>query len=483
MQVTIGAANDLGSIKVSKTYLQVIYIALGILVLAVTFRPIVEGDGVGYYAYLHAVLVTHSLDFTSEYNAAIAAHVPLYRPLVETHTSTGHLADYFPIGSAVLAAPAYIAALALRPSGEPQYGTPFVEAFTLTSLFLGLVALAICYRLAVLLTHSRRAALAGVLGAALATPFTYYALSDPSYSHTFSIFAVSAFLYAWWLGPPQSGKGWFGLGLLGGLMAMTRFQEGLFLAVVLIDVRRLRWSALLLIPGALVGFAPQLAVDQIQFGAWLPERPPEQALDPLHGQYLAALFSSRDGLFVWSPAILVAALGIGFFIQDRRMRWACLLTFVLELAIIGAAPDTPGRAFGPRRFLDLLPFAAVGLAAVAARVGPRLDWVVVGVLSGWNLVLDANFVYVMRSSPPDDYVALLAGQSDALASVPKLFAKGSVVRDLVLWRQAGAHFDPGHGFSLLLLQLVTVVTAVAVAQMPPDLPPAKSSAGVPGSDV
>jgi hypothetical protein len=434
--------------------------------IALTFRPVVEGDGVGYYAYLHAVLVSHSLAFTSEYSAAVGSHVPLYLPLVSTRTPTGNLADYFPIGPAVLAAPAFLVALVLQRSGEPQYGSPFVDAFTVASLFYGLIALAICYRLAVSVTASRRAAAGGVIGAALATPFVYYLLSDPSYSHSFSVFCVSAFLYLWWKHPPQTSKGWFGLGLLGGLMAMTRFQDGLLMAIVLVDVKRLRWPALLLGVGAIVGFAPQLVVDHIQFGGWLPERPPGQALDPLHGHYLEALFSSRDGLFVWTPAALFAAIGF-IFIRDRRLKVAFAIAFVLEAVIIGSVPDTAGRSFGSRRFLDLVPFAVLGLAALGDRIGSRLDWALVGALVTWNIVLEANFEYVMGSTQGSGLAAMLLGQGTALSYVPRLFAKGAVIRDLVLWQQAHGHFDPIGGLTLLGLEAACLAAAVAATRWPP----------------
>jgi len=449
--------------------LAAVYVAaaagFALALIALTFRPIVEGDGVGYYAYLHAVLVSHSLDFDSEYSAARAAHIPVYVPLVSTRTSTGQLADFFPIGAAVLAAPAYLAALALRPSGEPQYGSPFVDSFTLASLFYGLMALAICYRLAAAVAASRRAAVMGVVTATFATPFVYYALSDPSYSHTFSVFCVSAFLYLWWAHPPETSRAWFGLGVLGGLMAMTRFQDGLLMAIVLVDARRLRWPALLLVPGAIVGFAPQLAVDHAQFGGWLPERPPGQGLNPLHGNYLEALFSSRDGLFVWTPAALFAGLGF-LFVHDRRLRLALAIAFVLEVAIIGSVPDTVGRSFGARRFLDLMPFEAVGMAALAARVGSRLDWAVVAALCGWNLVLEANFEYVMGSTLGSGYLAMIRGQAAAVPYVPRLFTKGAVVRDLVLWQQAHGRFDPVGGLSLLMLEAAALAAAVAATRWP-----------------
>jgi hypothetical protein len=436
--------------------------AIAVLLLALTFRPVVEGDGVGYYIYLHAVFVSHSLDFANEYSAAIASHTPLYLPLVTTRTATGHLADFFPVGPALLSAPAYLIALALHGSGEPQYGSPFVEAFTLTSLLYGLVALAICYRLAAAVVLSRRAALVGVIGATLATPLVYYLLSDPSYSHTFSVFCVSAFLYAWWKGPPKTYRGWFGLGLLGGLMALTRFQDGLLVALVLIDFRRLRWPALLLIPGALIAFAPQLAIDQVQYGAWLPQRPPDQPLNLLHGNYFDVLFSSNNGLFVWTPVAVVAAAGF-FFLHDRRIQLACAFAFLVELVIDGSIGDYGGAAFGARRLLDLFPFAVVGVAAVAARIGQRFDWATFGVFCAWNLILIANFDYVVNASPDRGFARLLLGQLAALPDIPKLFAKGAVVRDLLLWQQAHTRFDSVGGITLLVLEAASVAVAVAIA--------------------
>ena len=435
---------------------------LAVLLLALTFRPVVEGDGVGYYAYLHAVFVSHSLELTNEYAAAIASHTPLYPDLVTTRTSTGHLADFFPVGPAILSAPAFLIALALQSSGEPQYGSPFVEAFTLASLLYGLIALAIGYRLARSVVVDSRAALIGVVGATLATPMVYYLLTDPSYSHTFSVFCVSAFLYAWWKGPPQAWRGWFGLGLLGGLMALTRFQDGLLVAIVLIDARRLRWPALALLPGVLIAFSPQLAFDQVQYGAWLPQRPPGQPLDLLHGNYLDVLFASNRGLVVWTPAVLVAAAGY-FFVQDRRLKLACIFAFVLEIVIEGAVGDLGGSAFGARRLLDLLPFAVVGLAATAARMGPRLGWAVVGVLCAWNVVLLANFEYVMSVDPHRGYLALLMGQVTALPDIPRLFGKGAVVRDLLLWGPAHTRFDPIGGITLLVLEAASVAVGLAAA--------------------
>ena len=427
-----------------------------VILLALTFRPVIEGDGVGYYSYLHAIFVSHNLSFESEYAAAIASHTPVLLQSVTARSAAGHLTDFFPIGPAILSSPTYLIALAFDPSGEPQYGAPFLQAFTFASLFYGLAGLGICYLLASAVVNRRSAAL-GVLVAAFATPYVFYLLSDPSYSHTFSVFCVSAFLYVWWKGPPATYRGWLVLGVLGGLMAMTRFQDGLLVAVLLVDVKKLRRPAVMLIPGLFIGFAPQLVVDYAQFGTVLPQRPPGEALDPLAGQYLSVLFSSSQGLLTWTPAALFAALGI-FLLKDRRLKVACLIGFIMEILVIGSAPDSVGYAFGQRRLLDLLPFATIGFAGLAARLEPWMRWVAAGALMLWNLTLMAGYEYLFPTGDPG-FAHLTVGQLSAVPYLPRLVAKGAVVRDLVLWGEAHTTFQPLPALSMLVLEAACVAAA------------------------
>lgn len=142
---------------------------------------------------------------------------------------------------------------------------------------------------------------------------------------------------------------------------------------------------------------------------------------------------------------------------------AAVIAFVLELVIVSWTPDTGGRAFGARRFLDLFPFAVIGLAAFACRF-PRTGWVPLAALSAWNLVLQANFVYVMNSiSSPIGYLDLLRGQASALNFVPRLFVKGAVVSDLLFWKQLHSHFNPVGGIATLAAELACALAAAVVA--------------------
>ncbi|HXM59200.1 MAG TPA: hypothetical protein VOB72_27640 [Candidatus Dormibacteraeota bacterium] len=449
-------------------------------VIAVAFRPVVQGDGVGYFSYLHAALVRHSLDLRPEYIAATVAAVNSNPTILEAPTATGRPANFFPIGPALLAAPAYAAALALGGAGQPPYGPAPVGAFTLTSLLLGLVALLLCWRL----TGSAVAVAATALG----TPYVFYLLLEPSYSHMFSAFAATFFVWTWWRGrDARTPAGWLWLGVLAGLMTIVRWQDAALAAIALLTPpppgqrRRL----LLLAPGALAAVAPQLVVDRVIFGTWLPQRPPGQALDPLAGHQLQVLLSSWHGLFVWHP--LTAAAVAGFLlVRDPRLRAACLYALAVETLIDGAAPDWwGGAAFGARRFLDLAPFWAIGLAALAARLPAALAWSGTIALAAWNVLLIANLQYVTGGGRDPGYAGLLAGQAAAVRFLPHLGVQGVVVRDLVLGPALGGPPDLLGALTWLAAEAACVAAVLALllrwASLPDALEPTRATAAAPAS--
>jgi hypothetical protein len=432
-----------------------------LLVLAVSFRPAVRGDGVGYFSYLHAVLVRQSLDLRPEYAAASAAGVNTDPSSLEAPTDAAPAADYFPIGPAVLAAPAYVTALAIGGTGQPAYAPGPVGAFGLASLLLGLIALLLCWRLT--------GSVVAVVATALCTPYVFYLLYEPSYSHMFSAFAVTAFVCAWWRGREnRSALGWLALGALAGLMAITRWQDAPLAAIALLTPppAAARWRMLLAVPGGLVALAPQLAADMVLFGTWWPQRPPGQALDPLAGHQLQVLFSSWHGLFAWHPVTLVATAG-ALLIPDRRLRLACVYAFVVETLINGAAPDWwGGAAFGARRFLDLAPFWAIGLAALAARLPAAASWAATAALAAWNALLMANLQYLITRNFDPGYAGLLHGQLAAVPFLPRLAVQGDVVRDLILWRLTGARPAPEAGLAWLGAEAACVAAVAALLLRP-----------------
>ena len=117
-----------------------------------------------------------------------------------------------------------------------------------------------------------------------------------------------------------------------------------------------------------------------------------------------------------------------------------------------------------RRFLDLTPFFAIGLADLAARLAPLAARLGAAALIAWNLVLVANFTYVIRVDRDPGFGGLVAGQVPALRYLPNLFVQGAAVRDLFLWPVLHTGFQPLAGLSLLLAEAGCVALALWVAQ-------------------
>src|SRR5438552_5008055 len=405
------------------------------LFIAGSWRPVLRGDGVNYFVYLHALSVDHNINFTSGYAEAVQSGIPNDPSMVSLRSrNTGKLINLEPVGSSLLSLPFYLAALAIRPSGEPQYQPPFTTAFLLASLFYGLLGLALAYRAARKLQVSAQAAALGVAGAALGTGFLFYLLYEPSYSHTFSAFTSSLFLLLWWsTRERRSAWGWIGLGLLGGLMGTVRYQDAAFVAIPLLLDRGAISRRVLLVPGALAGLGPQLAINWSVSTQLGPELPPALTFDFWNGHYAEVLFSSQAGLLVWTPITVAAAVGL-LYLRDRRLLVAAfLLIFGVDLILQGGNwAWLGGYTFGMRRFLNLTPFYVVGLAALAERLGWRLAGLGTVLAALWNLLLVANFIYVQRPFADPGYLGLLLGQLGAVAHLPHVLGGGAALSDLIL---------------------------------------------------
>ncbi len=432
---------------------------------ALTFRPVVEGDGVSAYSYLHSVLVDHDLDFSNEFAEAVASRVSYHQVNLSTETPTGQVAVFTPIGAALLSAPAYAIALFANPTGEPIFGRSFTTAYVFASLLYGCLGICLSFVLATAVTRSWRSALGSVVTITLASPLFYYTFLDPSYTHTFSEFMGSAFFLSWWRSGPHRGRlAWFGLGLLGGLMGMIRFQDGPLAAIALLDARKARWRAAFYVPGIVLGFLPQLLAEHAIFGSWLPRRPPDvSSYSVLPGHYLEVLFSTHNGVLLWAPMFFVGIVGI-LLLHDRRLQAAALLGFLIELAMMGSQADWwGGFAFGPRRFLVLLPVFAVGLAAIIQRLPRPVAIAGCVAMIGWNILLLADFIYVIKADRDLGFGGLISAQIQALPYVPHIFADGGAVRALVLWHWLDTSPDVRFGIAVLGAEAACLMVAAWVA--------------------
>lgn len=421
------------------------------MLLALCFKATIRGDGIGYYSYLPALVGHQTYDMGPTFERFINAGIAGDATNLEHHLPNGLTANYKPVGSALLALPFYglthLVRLILPGPRDATLGREYQLAFTLASLFYVIVALLLTYRLLRDLFGGWSSALA-VAAVALATPLAAYSLFEPSYYHSFAVFAITAFaLLMYRTHGRRRIWQWFAAGILWGLATIVHVNEVLFLALVPIEAAWLvasrRWSANQLAGyaafagGAGLAALPQLVTDQVMFGQWLPVAAPFIKFDFRHLHLLEVLVSTHNGWLPWSPIVVIAILGVPMAV--RRLGWlaAALIAVGVGEVILNAALSDwfGGLAFGARRLTDLSLPLAISLGAVFAWLSVRLRaWAPAVLMTGgfiaWNAMLLAQFYYVLPPGATPSWSDFLSNQLRALPYVPHLFIQGTVVRNL-----------------------------------------------------
>lgn len=421
------------------------------IALVFCFRGTIRGDGVAYYGYLPALVAQHSIDLGPTFDRFIALDTPVARQFLEITLPNGLTADYKPVGAALMALPFYLVThlifLVAPGHQDPIASAEYQLAFTAASLFYGLLALILIYRFCSRL-FGIRPAIMSLVGIVLATPLVAYLLFEPAYSHTFTVFAATAFaLYLYETRRQRTATQWFIAGVLGGLTTITHAQEILFLLLVPVEAiwqfRQRTWSArlipgyLAMAGGLLLPILPQLAVDQLLFERWLPPTAPNISFDFLHPHLLELLFSTHHGWLTWSPLVLMALVGLPAVV--RRLEWlgAGLVAVGLgELFVNASLSDWwGGQAFGSRRLTDQSLLLALGLSASCAwLLKRRLAPLAIGLVAAgiaWSGLLLAQYYYVIARDVGPPWVDFLRGQVQALVYLPRLLGQGAIVRHLL----------------------------------------------------
>ncbi len=402
---------------------------VSLLVLFLLSLPLVTprvyaSDSVKYFSYLHSLAFDGDLDFTNEYTYFMALNPDSIQDgILKRDTTTGLPLNDAAIGTALLWSPAYflahggvVLARALGASvAADGLSRPYILAVCYASTAYAFAGLLLCYRLCRRLFPAFASALA-VAVTWLATPAFFYSHANPPWSHSASLFAVALFLNVWYGTREKRAPGHFLLlGLLGGLVALVREQDALFLLIPALEgllayvtaFRHRDWQALppllgrhaLLLGGALLAFLPQLAVYYTLNGRLAPNPAVSGKLTWWSPHFFQVLGDPHYGLLVWSPVVLLALLGLyHVWRRDRLLSGALALTLVAQVYAVGIYSTWMGAgSFGPRRFINCTIILVLGLAALISWArGKRVPaWSLAG-LGGlfvlWNTGLMLNWI-------------------------------------------------------------------------------------------
>lgn len=341
----------------------------------------VASDGRDYFVQARSIALEHDLDISDAEVAALEAP---------------GMAPVYPVGTAILWAPfllvthAWLGVLNGLGGAFARDGlsAPYMQAAGLATLCYGFAALAL------IATWLRRYFVPGIAATATllvcgGTFLFWYLTVEASMSHGASFFAVTLFLYVWHgTTGASSVRQWALLGAAAGLMALVRWQDGLFALVLPVDAATAYWrtwrgtagDGALRAGGWLRRHAAMAAtaaaVFTAQFWSWHRNSAGWLAVPTgaFHVDWFDAfpanvLFSPHHGLFTWTPLVALAVLGLVPFIR-RQPRVGVLLaaTFLAQVYVNSVVEVWwGGSAFGARRFAGCGLVFAAGLAAL-------IDW-------------------------------------------------------------------------------------------------------------
>jgi len=382
-------------------------------------------DGRGYYAYLPAIFIDHTVDIENQVRRHWGEDYS--EALLQQRTPRGYVIDKYPIGLAITLTPSFLLAHAFAASAShaPDGYEPIYQFFIyLQVLLLGLATMMLIDH--VLIRHfgfDRAAALLGILAFWIGSHYAWYYYREPLMVHVASTFWVtlSLCLALELVRDANAGefRAWKPLVLTMALsIAVVCRPTNVFIFPILaicadrLVRRRLLSRAICQTPWPL-GLWP-LALQSLTWhaatGHWLYYSYEGEGFSWAHPALLQTLFSTRHGLFVWSPMLVLAACGIGSRLARERVgypMWSAMMASFLMLWYLNSAWHCWwfGWSFGGRAFLEMAPIFCVGLAAVfqSALTGSplrrRLVFHSAAAATLYSYVLMS--LYAARYLPPD----------------------------------------------------------------------------------
>ena len=327
------------------------------------WRSVLQADAKGYYAYLPAVLIHHDLHFGFLEEAEWAGSNPNLDYDYRVNTSGGIVNKYW-CGTAAMQAPFFLlaqAAVAATGGKADGYGKPYVMAVCLAAIFYALVGLWATAR--ILEMFDVRPAAQAIVAAVLlfGTHLFYYVIVAPGMSHVYSfaliaLFTLAALRYA--AGGDRHSI--LAMGALLGLIILVRPMNAIILLSLPFlagswqrlwsGLKELRQHPAITAAAAILAIAIVMTQPLIYFfstGHWWVDSYPGEHFNWADPHPLDILFSYKKGLFLYTPACLLALVGLPYLYQRSRyamLAWTGFMALLVYVLSSWWAVTFPGAA-------------------------------------------------------------------------------------------------------------------------------------------
>ncbi len=361
------------------------------LLFYVHFRIVgqaIYGDGIYYWSYAHALYFNHDLNL---YNGLEHIYSPqnnnTLKPTNNSHLKIDKISWYqYPPGSSITWVFGFIFAdfltkfftifnKSLSFSGYSDLYQFIVGIENILFIIAGIYFLIKTLQMYVNSTISYITSISLLLG----TNLLYYGSIDVLNSHPLS-FLTSSFLLWYFIKShkKQTYVKWFILGFTVGILALIRTQDLLFLILPFVDIARLITikkmkiieffiSILLLIFGTVVSFIPELIIWKNITGSFF--KSPYALDNQFHfnnPHVIGLAFNSQTGFVLYTPLLILAFIGLFFFIKKQTYLGTLFSIFILlqMYLIANWSGWQQGSSFGIRMFISTYPLYAIGLSQI-----------------------------------------------------------------------------------------------------------------------
>jgi len=415
--------------------------------VALFFKPVIAGDGFGYYVILEGAVRGHSLNLSNQlhYNdAAKGPEVMFWKP-------TGTFFSQYAPGLPLLSAPLYAVSLLLDDFKVFHINDAFflqergdilvhMASVAVTSLFFVAVALFLSLALLKKIGLQKHSA-AALLLAFFGTPIIRYATYDLTYTHVVEAGILAAIVYLFVVQEKKS----FLIGLLLGLMTLVRYTSIVFALPFLAYYlwKRKNSDAMKIVAGVLPFAIAILFYWWKLFGSPFISSYAASSVVQGSGSFISALpvyipnvlfslASNPPGLLWWSPIAVISLLGVWHWKNEKK--FVLLGLFAMLLVVTGMSfGGTTGFSFSNRYFAALFVVYVIGCAVLLQKFGEKAK-IILAAMACWTAIL---FLLHLAGEYPNDFPNFFSMwdywfTQGNISSLPqKVFEKLGIVRLLL----------------------------------------------------
>lgn len=362
-----------------------ISILLSIILFAFsTDRKVIGSDGIGYNAYLPAILIDSDLSFTKLINRHVTSSgrevqeiktCPPTLPICNEYlgllpSENGGWFNKYPVGIAVVTAPTYLVAdgLVQLTSGQRDGLSPFYQyAIVINTILVSQIGLYFTYRV-LKKRFSIKLTLLLLTILVFGTNFLHYIVYEPSMSHIYSytLIVILIFLLDKYL-TKKTNKTLFLMGLtlaFIGLIRNLNILVGIIPFLLILSEQRpdmrIKMAIKLFFMWGLTTFIvmiPQFLYWKYATGNFIAYSYPGEVFNLSTPHLYEILFQVQsNGLFFWHPLLLLVIPGIYFWIKSKDKISLVSTIFLIALIYLLSCwwAYWFGYSFGMRAFTDYL---------------------------------------------------------------------------------------------------------------------------------